>query len=66
MNLETFKSIIAAAYSYVLGLSTPTYSIGYFDEKSRKGTIIMDAQDLNKLWAALTLYGMSLLNSFLN
>ena len=55
--METFKSIISAAYIYVLGQTVPDYTIGSFDVNTLKGSIIMDAKHLNKLWAALTLYG---------
>uniref|UniRef100_A0AC35GSX3 Ribonuclease P n=1 Tax=Panagrolaimus sp. PS1159 TaxID=55785 RepID=A0AC35GSX3_9BILA len=57
VDMETFKSVISAAYIYVLGQTVPTYTIGTFDERSRKGTIIMNAKDLNLLWAALSIYG---------
>uniref|UniRef100_A0A914Q8R7 Ribonuclease P n=1 Tax=Panagrolaimus davidi TaxID=227884 RepID=A0A914Q8R7_9BILA len=57
VNMETFKSIISAAYIYVFGQIVPSYKIGYFDEQSRKGTVITNAQHLNLLWAALSIYG---------
>uniref|UniRef100_A0A914YTU6 Ribonuclease P n=1 Tax=Panagrolaimus superbus TaxID=310955 RepID=A0A914YTU6_9BILA len=57
VDFETFKSIISAAYIYVLGQTVPSYTIESFDEKSRKGTIVMNAEHLNLLWAALSIYG---------
>uniref|UniRef100_A0A7E4VHZ9 RRM domain-containing protein n=1 Tax=Panagrellus redivivus TaxID=6233 RepID=A0A7E4VHZ9_PANRE len=52
-----FENIVRSAYTFILGQTMPPYEIQGFDSHSRTGTIILDARDLHRGWAALSMYG---------
>ncbi|EJW72329.1 hypothetical protein WUBG_16762 [Wuchereria bancrofti] len=37
--------------------SAPSYSLGPFNEIERKGSVVVQASDVNLIWAALSVYG---------
>ncbi|KAE9549284.1 hypothetical protein FO519_007506 [Halicephalobus sp. NKZ332] len=57
LQKKDFDAIVNSALTTVLGETVPQYEIQIFDTKSKKGTIVMAAEDLPRMWAALSVYG---------
>lgn len=52
-----FEILVNEAVRLILGQTAPTYSVGPFNEVERKGSVVVQASDVNLIWAALSLYG---------
>uniref|UniRef100_A0A914CQB9 Uncharacterized protein n=1 Tax=Acrobeloides nanus TaxID=290746 RepID=A0A914CQB9_9BILA len=44
----------------ILGVAGPSYTFGEYDPQTQKGSIIVNSNDLNQIWATLSLYGRHL------
>lgn len=54
---QDFEVLVNEAVRLVLGQSAPNYSLGLFNEIERKGSVVVQASDVNLIWAALSVYG---------
>ncbi|KAK6110832.1 short chain dehydrogenase family protein [Brugia pahangi] len=54
---QDFEVLVNEAVRLVLGQSAPNYSLGPFNETERKGSVVVQASDVNLIWAALSVYG---------
>ncbi|EFO21875.2 hypothetical protein LOAG_06611 [Loa loa] len=52
-----FEVLVNEAIRLILGQTAPNYSLGPFNEIERKGSVIVQASDVNLIWAALSVYG---------
>lgn len=52
-----FEILVNEAIRLVLGQTAPSYSLGPFNEIERKGSVVVQASDVNLVWAALSVYG---------
>ncbi|CAG9537623.1 unnamed protein product [Cercopithifilaria johnstoni] len=52
-----FEVLVNEAVRLILGQAAPNYSLGPFNEIERKGSVVVQASDVNLIWAALSLYG---------
>jgi len=57
LQKKDFDAIVNSALTTVLGEMVPDYEIQIFDSQTRKGTIVTAAENLSKMWAALSIYG---------
>uniref|UniRef100_A0A8R1TSR4 3-dehydrosphinganine reductase n=1 Tax=Onchocerca volvulus TaxID=6282 RepID=A0A8R1TSR4_ONCVO len=52
-----FEVLVNEAIRLILGQTAPNYSFGPFNEIERKGSVVVQASDVNLIWAALSVYG---------
>ncbi|KAM3725612.1 3-ketodihydrosphingosine reductase [Dirofilaria immitis] len=52
-----FEVLVNEAIRLILGQTAPNYSFGPFNEIERKGSVVVQASDVNIIWAALSVYG---------
>uniref|UniRef100_A0A915Q6T5 3-dehydrosphinganine reductase n=1 Tax=Setaria digitata TaxID=48799 RepID=A0A915Q6T5_9BILA len=52
-----FEVLVNEAVRLILGQTAPNYTLGPFDEFERKGSVVVQACDVNLIWAALSIYG---------
>uniref|UniRef100_A0A1I7WNY1 Ribonuclease P n=1 Tax=Heterorhabditis bacteriophora TaxID=37862 RepID=A0A1I7WNY1_HETBA len=52
-----FKLLVAEAVKKILGTCGPHVEVADFDEGSRKGSVIVSGEEVQLMWAALSLYG---------
>uniref|UniRef100_A0A914CQS9 Ribonuclease P n=1 Tax=Acrobeloides nanus TaxID=290746 RepID=A0A914CQS9_9BILA len=55
-----FRELIECSLKTLLGVAGPSYTFGEYDPQTQKGSIIVNSNDLNQIWATLSLYGRHL------
>uniref|UniRef100_A0AC34QNE5 Ribonuclease P n=1 Tax=Panagrolaimus sp. JU765 TaxID=591449 RepID=A0AC34QNE5_9BILA len=54
---EDFVAVVRSALSTVFGKCIPEHAITSYSVQTKKGTLVMNAEDLSMIWAALSIYG---------